>query len=81
MLEQSPAVTGPHDRMRAGLNHLALRASDRATLDRLRAECVTHDWRELFADRYPNAAGQDHTALFIENGEGFECEIVVEATD
>lgn len=78
VLEQSPAVSGPHDRMRAGLNHLALRARDRETLDRLRSECVANGWRELFADRYPHAGGPEHTALYLENDEGFEWEIVAD---
>ncbi|WP_188836370.1 VOC family protein [Flexivirga endophytica] len=81
VLEQSPAVNGPHDRMRAGLNHLALRAPDRGTLDRLREDCQVNGWHELFADRYPHAGGRQHTALFIENDEGFECEIVVDTPD
>lgn len=79
VLEQSPAVTGPHDRTRAGLNHLALRATDRGALDRLRESCAAAGWHELFADRYPHAGGSEHTALFLENDEGFECEIVVDA--
>ena len=78
VLEESPAVTGSHDRMRAGLNHLALRAPDRATLDRLREQCSAHGWSELFAERYPHAGGLEHTALFLENEEGFECEVVVD---
>lgn len=80
VLEQSPDLTGPHDRTRAGLNHLALRVADRDQLDRLRQECAAHGWSELFADRYPHAGGPQHTALFIENGEGFEVELVAEAT-
>ena len=78
VLEASPAVTGPYDRMQAGLNHLALGVRDRVELDRLRAECGRHGWTELFADRYPNAGGPEHTALFIENDEGFEVELVVD---
>lgn len=76
VLEASPDVTGTHDRTRAGLNHLALLGQDRQQLDDLRAGCTTHGWRELFADRYPHAGGPQHTALFLENGEGFEVEIV-----
>lgn len=76
VLEQSPDVTGPHDRFRAGLNHLALRAADRAALDALRAAATAHGWAELFADRYPYAGGPEHTALFLENTQGFEVEIV-----
>src|SRR5699024_12610714 len=44
VLEASPAVTGPHDRMRAGLHHLARRVGGRAELDRRRAECGRHGW-------------------------------------
>ncbi|OMH28179.1 glyoxalase [Tersicoccus phoenicis] len=78
VLEQSPDVAGPHDRLRAGLNHLALRAADRAALDDLRAACAAHGWTELFAERYPHAGGPDHTALFLENVQGFEVEIVAD---
>ena len=78
VLEQSPDVTGVHDRLRGGLNHLALRINDRDLLDQLRRDCPAHGWRELFADRYPHAGGPQHTALFIENDEGFEIEIVVD---
>ncbi|GAA1390158.1 VOC family protein [Luteococcus peritonei] len=78
VLEQSPDVSGPHGRTRAGLNHLALRIDDRGLLDRLRLEAADHGWAELFADRYPHDGGPAHTALFLENDEGFELEIVVE---
>ena len=76
VLEESPAVTAPHDRMRAGLNHLALRVEGRAELDGIRAEAGDHDWTELFSDRYPHAGGPDLTALYLENAQGFEVEIV-----
>lgn len=78
VLEQSPAVTAPHDRMRAGLNHLAFRVETREELDRLRTGCGEHGWTELFAEDYPHAGGPDHTALFVENAQGFEVEIVVD---
>jgi catechol-2,3-dioxygenase len=67
----------PHDRLRPGVNHLALTCPDRATLDRLRAESSEHGWHEMFADRYPHAGGEQHTALYLENSEGFEIEVVV----
>jgi hypothetical protein len=72
-------VDAPHDRLRPGINHLALTVADRATLDRIRAESSAHGWHELFADRYPHAGGEEHLALYLENSEGFEVEIVVEA--
>lgn len=78
-LERSPAMTDvEHDRMRPGVNHLALHVEDRATLDRVRAESTAHGWHELFADRYPHAGGEQHVALYLESSEGFEVEVVVE---
>lgn len=78
VLEQSSNVRDArHDRMRPGLNHLALRGSDLPHLHRLRADSTSHGWTELFADRFPGAGGRAHTALFLENAQGFEIEIVV----
>jgi catechol-2,3-dioxygenase len=71
-------VDEPHDRMRPGVNHLAITVEDRAVLDRIRAESSAHGWHELFADRYPHAGGEQHTALYLESTEGFEVEIVVD---
>ncbi len=70
-------VDEPHDRLRPGINHLALTVEGRSTLDRLRAESSAHGWRELFADRYPYAGGEQHPALFLESSEGFEVEVVL----
>lgn len=78
VLEQSPDISGIHGRTRAGLNHLALRVGSRDLLDKLRSEAAVHGWSELFADRYPHAGGPEHTALFIENEEGFEIELVAD---
>lgn len=77
VLEESPDVrVGRHDRLRPGLNHLALRGLDLPHLDRLRADSIHHGWTELLADQYPHAGGPAHTALFLENLQGFEIEIV-----
>ena len=59
------------------MNHLALTCPDRATLDRLRAESSAHGWHELFADRYPHAGGERHTALYLEASDGVEAEVVL----
>ncbi|CAN5514877.1 VOC family protein [soil metagenome] len=71
-------VDEAHDRLRPGVNHLAFTVDSRALLDRMRAESSAHGWHELFADRYPHAGGDQHTALYVENSEGFEVEIVLE---
>jgi catechol 2,3-dioxygenase-like lactoylglutathione lyase family enzyme len=81
-LERSPdQVDEPYDRMRPGINHLALHVASRARLDRLRAESSAHGWHEMFADRYPHAGGEEHVALYVENAEGFEVEVVVVPDD
>jgi catechol 2,3-dioxygenase-like lactoylglutathione lyase family enzyme len=76
VVEQSPAMTGPHDRMKAGLNHLALHAGTRADVDRLTAQAQRNGWQLMFADRHPFAGGEDHYAAFLENEDGFEIELV-----
>ncbi|WP_040161909.1 VOC family protein [Mobilicoccus massiliensis] len=78
VLEASAAITGPQNRHHAGLNHLALRVGSRADLDHLRQLCGDRGWAELFPERYPHAGGPTHTALFIENAEGFEIELVAD---
>lgn len=76
-LERSPdQADEPHDRLRPGINHIALTVESRELLDRIRAASTEHGWHELFADRYPHAGGDDHVALYVENSEGFEVELV-----
>jgi hypothetical protein len=83
-------VDAPYDRMRPGMNprieevvqrpsrnHVALTCDSRELLDRVRSESAAHGWHELFADRYPHAGGEQHTALYLENSEGFEVEVVL----
>jgi hypothetical protein len=78
-MERSPDMLDePHDRMRSGMNHLAVTADSRALLDRIRAESSSHGWHELFCARYPYAGGDQHVALYLESSEGFEVEVVVE---
>lgn len=77
-LERSPdQVESPHDRLRPGVNHLAITVEDRTRLDRVRAESTAHGWHEMYADRYPHAGGDDHVALYLTNSEDFEVEVVV----
>ena len=77
-MERSPdQVDTPHDRLRPGVNHLALTLGTRGELDRVRAESTEHGWHEMYADRYPHAGGEQHVALYLESSEGFEVEVVV----
>lgn len=76
VIEQSPAVTGPHDRMKAGLNHFALHAGGRGEVDRLTVEAQANGWLLMFPEKHPHAGGPDHYAAFLENADGFEVELV-----
>lgn len=76
-MEHSPDQHGEHDRLRPGINHLAMIVGSRADLDRMRAESTEHGWHEMYADRYPHAGGDEHVALYLESSEGVEVEVVV----
>ena len=78
VVEQSSAVRPglPYDRMRPGLNHLAVHAPDRALVARLHAEGPSHGWKPLFAEVFPHAGGPEHYAAYLTDADGFEVEIV-----
>lgn len=77
VVEDSPARTGQrHERTRPGLNHLALHAGGRDTVDRITSAAPANGWRLLFADRHPYAGGAEHYAAYLENEDGFEVELV-----
>jgi catechol 2,3-dioxygenase-like lactoylglutathione lyase family enzyme len=77
VVEQSPALSGgSHDRRAPGLNHLAFHAGPRDRVDELVAASAEHGWTLLFADRHPHAGGPDHYAGFLEDGHGYEAELV-----
>ena len=56
-----------HDRLRPGMNHLALNAASRAEVDAVVAEAAGHGWTLMFADRHPYAGGPQHYAAFLHN--------------
>ncbi len=77
VFERSPALTATtHDRLRPGLNHVALHAGTRAEVDGLAAEAPQHGWSALFADRYPYAGGSEHYAAYLVDRDGYEAELV-----
>lgn len=78
VVEQSSAVRPglPYDRMRPGLNHLAVHAPDRETVDRIHRTGPDHGWRRLFASVYPHAGGSAHYAAYLVDAAGFEVEVV-----
>jgi catechol-2,3-dioxygenase len=76
VIEQSPALTGQHERTRAGLNHLAFHAGTRDQVDALVLNAAKHGWRLMYGDRHPFAGGPEHYAAYFEDDEGFEVELV-----
>lgn len=79
VFEQSPDLSGDvHDRLAPGLNHLAFTVADAAEVDRLTAESAAHGWSLMFADRHPRAGGPDTYAAYLEDGLGFEVEVVAD---
>ena len=76
VLEAGPDVTGPHERTRAGLNHLAFHGGTADEVDALTEAAVADGWTLLFADRHPFAGGPGHRAAYLADPAGFEVEIV-----
>jgi catechol 2,3-dioxygenase-like lactoylglutathione lyase family enzyme len=80
VIEAGPDVSeGGHERTRPGLNHLAFHAGTRAQVDRLVADCGAFGWELMFPDRHPHAGGPQHYAAYLEDGFGFEVELVADA--
>ncbi|MCF3120129.1 methyltransferase domain-containing protein [Streptomyces arenae] len=77
VLEHSPDQRpGGHDRRRPGLNHLAFHVAGRAALDRIVEAAPGHGWTLLFPDRHPHAGGAGQCAASLEDGQGYEVELV-----
>lgn len=80
VIEESADMSGdPHDRLRPGLNHLALNAGPRATVDRIAESAVENGWFLLFADSHPFAGGLEHYAAYLVDEDAFEVELVAAA--
>ncbi|MFI2303760.1 VOC family protein [Actinacidiphila glaucinigra] len=80
VVERPPdLVAGRHERRRAGLNHLAFHVAGRAELDTLVTRSPLHGWTLMFPELHPHAGGEEHYAAYLENGDGFEVELVAGA--
>jgi catechol 2,3-dioxygenase-like lactoylglutathione lyase family enzyme len=79
VLESGPAVlSGRHDRLRAGLNHLAFHAGTEQFVEAMATEAPAHGWTVLFPDRHPHAGGAAHYAAYLASTSGFEVELVAQ---
>lgn len=80
VLESGPDhIRGEQERKASGMNHVAFWAGSRDDVDALATEAVGHGWRLMFADRHPHAGGPGHYAAYLEDGAGFEVELVASA--
>lgn len=68
----------PYHRRRVGMNHVALRAGGRDTVDALVTELTAAGTRLLYADRHPFAGGPDHYAAYVLDPDGIKVELVAE---
>ncbi|MFL1675825.1 VOC family protein [Paenibacillus dendritiformis] len=66
----------PYHRKRTGLNHIAFHAESKARVDELRSMLEERGVPMLYADRYPNAGGSGHYAVFFEDSDRMKVEIV-----
>lgn len=81
VFEDSPARTArTHDRLRPGLNHVALYAGPPERVDELVAAAPSHGWHLMFPDFHPHAGGPHHYAAYLENDDGYEVELVATPT-
>jgi len=81
VIEAGPdVVPAEHERLRPGLNHLAFGAGTAAEVDLLVRRAGSHGWTLMFPDRHPHAGGEGHYAAYLENGDGFEVELVADRT-
>jgi hypothetical protein len=79
VLESGPAhLRGRQQRLRSGMNHLALWGGTRDEVDAVAGEAPKHGWSLMFADRHPYAGGPDSYAAYLEDDAGFEVELVAE---
>jgi catechol 2,3-dioxygenase-like lactoylglutathione lyase family enzyme len=66
----------PYHRCRAGLNHLAFHARDRAHVDEVTDALRTRNVPILYEDRHPFAGGPDYYAVFFEDPDRIKVELV-----
>ena len=79
VLEEGPDVAdAPHDRLRPGVNHIAFSAGTRSEVDVLVGEAPSHGWTLMFVEQHPFAGGPDTYAAYLEDGAGFEVELVAD---
>lgn len=77
VVEASPAMSAPdYDRLRPGLNHLALHAGTRREVDYLTRCAIERGWDLMFPDRHPHAGGDKHYAAYLSDASGVEVELV-----
>lgn len=73
---QTDKLEPKYNRAAVGLNHLAFYVESSQIVDLIRQEVHERGYRELYADRYPHANGNDVYTLFFEDPDRIKVEIV-----
>ncbi|MGM1045938.1 MAG: VOC family protein [Bacillota bacterium] len=69
-------LSHPYHRRRTGLNHLAFHATSRQQVDDMASELKRKGIAVLYEDKYPNAGGLGHYAVFFEDPDRIKVELV-----
>lgn len=69
VLESGPDVAGPHERRRAGLNHLALAAGPASNVDALADAALGHWWPEKIRRRPPRAPARNSSLQILDENQ------------
>ena len=73
----SKYITNIFHRKNTGLNHLAFQLNTIIEIDQLRSVLLEYGVNELYANRYPNAGGEDCYAFYFEDPDRIKLEIVL----
>lgn len=75
---REPYLRLKYHRSATGLNHIAFHVEDREEVDSFRELIKNHGLRELYADKYPHAGGDDNYALYFEDPDRIKVEVTCE---
>jgi len=79
-VRESHRYAGYH-RRRIGLSHIAFAVANLDELNRLKKDLEGRGVPILYGDKYPNASGPMHVALYLEDPDRMKIELVVSAGD
>ena len=67
-----------YNRCNIGLNHLAFRCQSKNEIDQIRKSLIRRNIVLLYEDKYPNAGGNEHYAVYFEDPDRIKIEICLD---